>query len=189
MGPLLREKAVLIALGLAATVATMFTESQAGGLMAPLEALWPSQRLFLAAQSLTFYPWKLVWPAWQSSYYPLGLGFSLRPPLVFASVLCVVIVTALSVWLRRRIPALVAGWGAYVMFILPVSGLAQRGWQAVADRYAYMAMLPLLLLAGGAAVWLWRRCGIGCPDRAGLFACMRILLLRVAHACPDSCLA
>ncbi|MGA2137768.1 MAG: tetratricopeptide repeat protein [Verrucomicrobiia bacterium] len=157
-GRLLREKAVPIALGVAAAVATMFTESRAGGLMAPLEALRPSQRLFLAAQSLTFYPSKLVWPSWQSPYYPLGLGFSLRPPLVFASALCVGIVTVVSVWLRRRISALVAGWGAYVMFILPVSGLAQRGWQAVADRYAYMAMLPLLLLAGGAAVWLWRRC-------------------------------
>ncbi len=50
-----------------------------------------------------------------------------------------------------------AGWGTYVLFVLPVSGLTATGGQAVADRYAYLAMLPLLLLGGGAVVWLWRR--------------------------------
>jgi tetratricopeptide (TPR) repeat protein len=171
-GQWLRDKAGLIALALAVSLATMITESHAGGLMAPLHALRPSERLFLAVQSLTFYPWKLVWPAWLSPYYPLGLGFSLRLPLVVASALCVGGVTALSVWRRRCTPALAAGWGAYVMFILPVSGLAQRGWQAVADRYAYVAMLPLLLLAGGAAVWLWRRSvSIGRIMLAGLLVC------------------
>jgi len=154
---LLREKVVLITLGVTAVVATMITESRTGGLMAPLGALRPSVRLSLVVQSLTFYPWKLVWPAWLSPYYPLRLGFSLRPPLVFASALCAGVVTILSLRYRRRVPALVAGWGAYVMLVLPVSGLTQTGGQAVADRYAYMAMLPLLLLAGGAAVWLWRR--------------------------------
>jgi hypothetical protein len=116
----------------------------------------PWERVCLAAQSLTFYPWKLAWPAWLSPYYPLHLGFSLRLPLVVGSALCVGIVTGLGISYRRRLPALVAGWAAYVVFILPVSGLAQSGGQAVADRYAYVAMLPLLLLAGGAMVWLWR---------------------------------
>ena len=157
-GGLLREKAALLALGVGMAVATMITESRAGGLMVPLEEIRPSQRVFLMVQGLTFYPWKLVWPVGLSPYYPLHQGFSLRLPLVFASTLCVGVVTGLSVWYRRRTPALVAGWGMYVMFILPVSGLAQTGWHAVADRYAYMAMLPLLVLAGGAAVWLWRRC-------------------------------
>ena len=168
---LLREKAVLIAMGVAMSVATLFTESSTGGLMAPLRALRLSERLSLAVQSLTFYPWKLAWPAWLSPYYPLGLGFSLRPPLVFASAVCVVGVTILSLWRRRRTPALVAGWGAYVMFILPVSGLAQRGSQAAADRYAYMAMLPLLLLAGGVGVWLWRR---GAAATRIAFACLLV---------------
>ena len=158
-GQCLRDKAVLIGLALAMSLVTMITESRAGGLLAPLHALRPSVRLSLAMQSLTFYLWKLVWPTWLSPYYPLGLGFSLRLPLVVASALCVGGITALSVWRRRCTPALLAGWGAYVMFILPVSGLTQRGWQAAADRYAYVPMLPLLLVAGGAAVWLWRRHG------------------------------
>ena len=157
-GRLVREKTGLIAVTAAVAVAAMITESRAGGLMEPLETTPPWQRVFLAVQSLTFYPWKLVWPAWLSPYYPRHLGFSLRPSLVVASALCVGVVTVLSVWRRRQTPALLAGWGAYVILILPMSGLAQTGGQAVADRYAYLAMVPLLLLASGAAVCLWRRC-------------------------------
>jgi tetratricopeptide (TPR) repeat protein len=156
-GRLIREKAVLMALAAAAATVTMITESHPGGFMEPLYAVQLPQRLFLAVQSLTFYPWKLVWPTGLSPYYPLGMGFSLQLPLVFASVLCVWGVTILTIWIQRRAPAAMTGWTAYVLLILPVSGLVQRGWQAAADRYAYVAMLPLLLLAGGAAVWLWRR--------------------------------
>ncbi len=156
-GRLLREKAFLVALSVAVAVATMITESRAGGLMTPFEELSPWQRVLLTVQSLTFYPWKLVWPVWLSPYYPIHLGFSLRPLFVIASALCVGMIVALSIR-RRQTPALAAGWGAYLILVLPVSGLTQTGGQAVADRYAYLAMLPLLLLIGGATVWLWRRC-------------------------------
>jgi hypothetical protein len=65
-----------------------------------------------------------------------------------------------SVCCRRRIPAVAAAWVGYAVFILPVSGLMQTGGQTVAARYAYLAIVPLLLLAGSAVVWLWRRTGI-----------------------------
>ncbi len=70
------------------------------------------------------------------------------------------------------------------------SGLALTGGEAVADRYAYLAMLPLLVLAGGAMVWVWRRCpmiarcGLACGAPDG-----RTLLLRVANAGADFGLA
>jgi len=156
-GRLLRDKAVLIGLGAAAAAAAMITESHKGGLMIPLEKIPLSQRALLMFQSLAFYPWKLVWPEHFSPYYPLRSGIALGQPLAFASALCVCLVTVLSVRYRRRAPALVASWGAYVIFILPVSGLAQTGTQSVALRYAYVAILPLLLVVGGAAVWAWRR--------------------------------
>ena len=41
--------------------------------------------------------------------------------------------------------------------VLPVSGLMQTGSSAVANRYAYIAILPLLLLASAAMIWMWRR--------------------------------
>jgi tetratricopeptide (TPR) repeat protein len=155
-GRLLREKIVLIALAVAVGALTMVTEWHIRNL-APLETVPLSQRVLTMFQSLAFYPWKLVWPVPLSPYYPLGSGLSPDRWRILVSVLSVGIITGLAVWGRRRLPALAAGWGAYVMLVLPVSGLTQTGGQAVAPRYAYVAMLPLLLLAGGSAVWLWRR--------------------------------
>jgi tetratricopeptide (TPR) repeat protein len=160
-GELLRRNATLMVVGVAAAAATIITESRGGGLLVPLEEVRLSQRILLTLQSLMFYPWKLVWPPRLSPFYPRPSNISLLQPFVFVSLLGVVVFTALCLWRGRRAPALLAAWGAYVIFILPVSGLMQTGGQAVADRYAYIAMLPLLLLAGGAAVWLWRRSAAG----------------------------
>jgi len=170
----LGEKTVLIAMAIVVSAMTLLTESRTGGMIEPLQTVSPIQRVYLAMQSLTFYPWKLVWPAGLSPYYPLGAGFSLEPAWVIVSALVVAGVTAASIWSRRRAPGVGAGWGAYAMLVLPVSGLVQRGWQAAADRYAYAAILPLLLLAGGAMIWVWRRsatamrAGIACVLTGGL---------------------
>jgi tetratricopeptide (TPR) repeat protein len=155
-GRLLWEKAGPIALAASVAIAVMITESRKGGLMLPLETVPLSQRVLLMFQSLIFYPCKLVWPVRLSPFYPLGASLSLDQLPVLLSVLCVGIITILAVRERLRLPALAAGCGAYVILVLPVSGLMQTGGQAVADRYVYQAMIPLLLLAAGGLVWLWR---------------------------------
>jgi hypothetical protein len=155
-GRLVREEAVLMVLGVLVGAVTMITESRSGGLLIPLEAVSPWQRVVLMFQSLTFYPWRLVCPVHFVPFYPLPEVISVGQWPVLVSVAGVGFVTGLVVWYRRQVPAVVAGWGAYVALILPVSGLMQTGMSAVALRYAYLAMLPLLLLAGGAVVWAWR---------------------------------
>lgn len=156
-GQLLRRNAAMIAVGAAMAMAAVITESHEGGMLVPLDAIRPLPRLLLTMQSLMFYPWKLLWPMRLSPYYPRSPNISLFQPFVFASMLGVLVITAFCLWRGRRAPLLVAGWGTYVAFILPVSGLVANGGQAMADRYAYLAVLPLLLLVGGGAVWLWRR--------------------------------
>ncbi len=154
-GRLVREKALMIVFAGVLAAVTMITESRPGGLMVRGGAIPLLQRVLLMFQSLAFYPWRLLWPMHLSAFYPLGLGLVLNRWWV--PVIGAVIVTALAVWGRSRLPALAAAWGAYLVLVLPVSGLMQRGLQAVALRYAYMATLPLLLLVGGAVVWVWRR--------------------------------
>jgi tetratricopeptide (TPR) repeat protein len=169
---LLGEKAVMIALGVAVGLATTASESRSNGLMVSLGTISLSDRVFLMFQSLMFYAWKLVWPAHLLPFYPLSPGLSLEQWPVLVSVLGVVTITAVAAVERRRIPMLAAAWGAYAMFILPVSGLMQTGAQAIATRYAYLAMLPLLLLAGGVVVWIWRRSiTMARVALAGLFVC------------------
>jgi tetratricopeptide (TPR) repeat protein len=90
-------------------------------------------------------------------YYPLLSSTSARLLPLVPMALSVVVIAALCVRCGRRWPAFLAGLGAYAMLILPVSGLLQTGLQTVATRHAYLAMLPLLLLAGGLTLWVWRR--------------------------------
>jgi protein O-mannosyl-transferase len=171
-GRLVREKAGAMALAGAAAAATMISEAQTGGLIVSVETLPLWQRVWLMFHSLAFYPWRLVCPVHLSPFYPLPSGQPLdRGPFVL-SVLGVGIVTGLAMWDRRRTPAAVAGWAAYVILVLPVSGLTQTGLSAASQRYAYLAMVPLLLLAGGAVVWLWRRSAtVVHLGLAGLLAC------------------
>ncbi len=153
-GRLVWEKAVMIAIAGVVGVATMITEpwehGRTASRMVPL-----SVHVFRVFESLTFYPLKLVWPSHLSPNYvsdvPLG------PWTVLASVLTVIIVSVVAVMERRRMPMLLAAWASYVMLVLPVSGLMPVGSQVVAQRYAYVAMLPVLLLVGAGGVWVWRR--------------------------------
>jgi tetratricopeptide (TPR) repeat protein len=73
-------------------------------------------------------------------------------PLLFCMV-----VTVVAVWQRERMPVLVAAWWSYLALLGPVLGLLQVGGQAVADRYAYLAMVPVLIAFSSGILWLWRR--------------------------------
>ncbi len=153
-GQLLREKAVLVALAVGVGVVTMVAESR---MTAPWETISASERVLLMLQSLVFYLWKLVWPGQLSTFYPLWPGLALYQRQIMASVLSVGMISAVAVAGRRRWPAVAATWGSYVALVLPVSGLLQTALFAVAARYAYLAILPLVMAAGGAGIWLWRR--------------------------------
>jgi Tfp pilus assembly protein PilF len=55
-----------------------------------------------------------------------------------------------AVWrLRRRAPCLLVGWLWYVGLLVPVIGVVQVGWQAMADRYTYVPLIGVFV----ALVW------------------------------------
>ena len=113
-------------------------------------------RMLVAIRGVVFYLWKLVWPAWVSPFYPLSSQVSLRSVEFLAPLLICVVVTVVAVWQRKRAPLLLAAWGSYLALLSPVSGLVQSGGQAVANRYAYLAMAPALLVLGSGVLWIWR---------------------------------
>jgi tetratricopeptide (TPR) repeat protein len=55
------------------------------------------------------------------------------------------VLTAGLVVLRRRWPGALAAWAAYLVFLLPVSGLVRSSLGLVADRYSYLSTMPLYL--------------------------------------------
>jgi hypothetical protein len=113
--------------------------------------LWT--RLFVAADAVSFYLRKLVWPSdlvLDHGRMPL---VALSDPHLFWKILPTLLLAAgLWVWRDRVRPAL-AGLAVFVAGMLPVLGLAPFDFQqysTVADRYAYVAMLGAAI----AVAWL-----------------------------------
>ena len=50
-------------------------------------------------------------------------------------------------WFWRRTPAFLIAFAIYTVILLPVIGIFHAGPQIAADRYAYLATLPLRRLA------------------------------------------
>ena len=157
--PLLIEKGVLI-LACAADAAITFVAQAQSASVSSLQELGIAQRGLTAARGIIFYLWKLVWPAWLSPYYPGGGHPAFLQKEYAVPVAVVVVICGVCLWRWKRTPALPAAWGAFLALVLPVSGLFQAGAQAVADRFMYLAMAPLLLLAAGAFGWIWNRSGM-----------------------------
>lgn len=106
-----------------------------------------------AAQSvygLMFYLFKTVLPLDLIPYYELPTDLD---PWTWLYAECAGIVLAVTVALfcvRHRWPGAIIAWLAYVLILLPNLGLVQIGQQIAADRYSYLATVPLvILLAAG----------------------------------------
>ena len=150
---LLGEKWPLIALSAAAAVGAIAAQEHPESLVE--YAFWA--RVLVAARGVVFYLWKLIWPAWLSPFYPLDSRISLHSEEFLVPLLFCAVATAVAVWQRHRMPALTAAWWSYLAVLGPVLGLLQVGGQAVADRYAYLAMVPALMALASVMLWLWRR--------------------------------
>lgn len=151
-----REKWLLWAMSAALGVVTMFAQAQAGAVRS-VDELGIHMRCLVALRGIVFYLWKLVWPAWLSPYYPLAGGISLARAEFLAPAVAVAVVTMVCVLLWRRAPGFGAAWLGYLALVLPVSGLIQLASHAGADRYMYLAMLPVTALVATAGLWAWRR--------------------------------
>lgn len=132
----------------------------------PLSQHGIAGRLVQACYGLVFYARQTLWPAGLSPLYEL------RPPLDplelrFVAAVVLVIAAAVLIWRERsRRPWLIAAAAFYAVCLSPVLGLNQCGLQIVADRYSYLACLPLALIAGGALSAALRRASWRVPALA-----------------------
>ena len=134
---------------LAALFAGLGVLGQSGiGVMYTLADIGPAERLARSAYNLLFYPAKTLVPVGLSPLYELVRRIDPFSATYVLSALGVAGLTAALWAARRRFPAGLASWAFYVVTILPVVGLLQGGVQSAADRYSYLACLPLALLGG-----------------------------------------
>jgi len=133
-------------------------------------------RIAQSLYGLTFYVTKSILPTGLSPIYEHPIPFRpLTAPFLAAGASVLVVATGL--WMIRASGAgraASAAFAIYGLILLPVLGLIQVGPQLVADRYSYIACIPLAVLAGGAVA----RAAEVVSARAGaLLACSAILVL------------
>ncbi|MFQ5430718.1 MAG: hypothetical protein ACE5E1_10445, partial [Phycisphaerae bacterium] len=108
-----------------------------------------------AAYGLLFYPLKTLAPTHLMAYYKLPLDLSLLRWPYGAAAGCVAALCVVAFLARRRWPGAIAAWLAYIVILLPNLGLIPISQQIVTDRYAYLAMMPIMVLFAAGLRWLW----------------------------------
>ena len=169
------EKVPIVLLGVVAGGLAIAAQRHAGAL-APLADLSAAARAGAAMYGLGFYLWKTVAPLRLMPMYEFPPGFGALHPWALAGALVAGTAAVLALLLRRRCPALLAALVAYAVTVAPTLGLAQSGFQLVADRYSYLPALgPSVVVGGLVAAWLR-------PARALLLAAPVVLVLGLQSA-------
>lgn len=143
--PLLREKLPLFALSAGSALMAFHAQGSAA-YIAP-DAVFPtSVRLANAFVSYAKYVGLTILPQGLSVCY-VHPGRTLALWAVALAAVFVLGATFLAIRYARRVPYVAVGWLWFVITLLPVIGLVQIGDQALADRYAYIPMIGLSLIA------------------------------------------
>jgi protein O-mannosyl-transferase len=142
-GWLVLEKTPLLLLSVASAVVTM--KAQKAGLAVQTFSRYSLLlRLETAVISYVRYLGKALWPSQLVALYP-------HPTKLYpawqagAAVVLLLLITALVLYERDR-RYLAVGWFWFLGSLVPMIGLVQVGFQAMADRYAYIPFIGLFLM-------------------------------------------
>jgi hypothetical protein len=139
--PLLLEKTPLFGLAALSSIATFIAQQKGGAVKGATLGV----RVSNAFVSYIIYFGKTVWPSGLAVYYPHP---GLRPPReVAGAVLLLVAVTSTVILTAKISPYLAVGWLWFAGTLVPVIGIVQVGTQAMADRYTYIPLIGLFIMA------------------------------------------
>lgn len=176
-GRLVLEKVPFLLLSAASCAMTLLAQAN-GAALVTLESMPLAARLENAAAAYAAYLGKAAWPSRLAFYYPMPAMSSLHATAA-ASAILLAALTVFAVRQARTRPWLAVGWFWFLGTLVPVIGIVQVGMQSMADRYAYLPLVGLLLaLCRGAGEAASR---LRIPGRAvAAAACAAIALLGVA---------
>jgi len=141
--PLLLEKIPFVLLALPAGLMAVFAQDR-GTALASLELVPLDMRLSSAAVGAVTYLWKTIWPVELAVHYPLG---PVHAGIAIGAAMILVLLTALALFATRRYPYVTVGWLWYLLTLAPVSGLVQVGCHSMADRYTYIPLIGIFIIA------------------------------------------
>lgn len=152
--PLLMDKIPLFVLTIFACILT-FTANQTSGAVESAGDLSLFVRLGNALISYVAYIGKMIYPAALAVLYPHPLSVALWQGL--AAALLLAAVTAFVIWKMKEAPYLVTGWLWYLGTLVPVIGIVQAGIQSMADRYTYIPLIGVFIMAAWGAADLAKK--------------------------------
>ena len=136
------EKIPLFALSIVSCIATFFIHKKAGGLSI-FDTVPRVARLENALLSYAHYLGKIFWPTNLAIPYRYDQTFN---PIVLCAVgVLLVGISVIVVCVRKKTPYLFTGWFWYLGTLVPMIGLTQIGAQSMADRYAYIPAIGIMI--------------------------------------------
>jgi tetratricopeptide (TPR) repeat protein len=144
--PLVEEKVPFLMLGVLFGIVAIFAQIHSG-MAKPFTGGYPMWiRLVNAMVSYGTYLALTVWPTGLVPYYQhSGEGVSLWKAGV--SFIAISTTAAFACWKARRYPYLIVGLAWYLVTLLPVIGIIQIGWHSMADRYTYIPLIGIFIMA------------------------------------------
>ncbi|MEO5359692.1 MAG: tetratricopeptide repeat protein [Nitrospirota bacterium] len=132
-----------------------------------------TERLSNAFISYVMYLYKTLVPLSLSPIYIVHDTVNMTHGILAA--VFITVVSAASIILIKRSPYFFVGWFWYLTVLMPVAGLAQVGYQAMADRYAYLPLIGIFIIISQAV-------GDGLQKAAG-----RVVILSISVAILTAC--
>ncbi len=108
-----------------------------------------SASIAVVCYGIWFYLLKTALPLDLIAVYPAPRDIDWRMPLYLWSVVGTLAMSAGLFLVRRRWPGLMAAWLSYLVILAPNLGIIRINDQIAADRYSYLSMMGLVIVAAG----------------------------------------
>jgi protein O-mannosyl-transferase len=163
---LLVEKIPFFFLSILSCVITVIAQ-RAGNAIVKASELTFSFRIENSLVAYLSYIEKTLWPANLCFFYPI---FPHSQPLarLVAAVAVLMVISGIAIVWRKKKPYLLMGWLWFLGTLVPVIGIVQVGSQALADRYTYVPLVGLFIMAA------WALSALSAQRRAGRIAAIAV---------------
>lgn len=173
LSALILEKIPFVVLAAASSVITVIVQRQGGAMNEPgIDS--PLVNAAHASINYLRYLYKTIWPADLAVLYP----YEETAPAwqVAGAVIVLVCLTFLVLRQWRARPCFAVGWLWFLITMIPVIGFVRVGVHSIADRYTYIPLIGLFIMAVWATAGVWPRRRTGAVAASFLVLTLFILL-------------